>query len=135
MQVTPSLVVAVVVSLFGTLLPLVGLAAAAVWVYDNARERGSDAPHWLAAGTVLVPPIFPGYLVLLALGRVGERSSPPGRRERVAGTLGFGCLLAFFGGAVVAPPDPTTGTLYALVGLVPALAVVRLLFGWRARHA
>lgn len=118
---------AVALSVLGTLLPVVGIVAAGVWVYDDARDRDAGAPGWLAVGSVVVPLVLAGYLLWVALGRMGERTSSPGRREQVAGTLGFGCLLAFFAGALVAPPDPITGTVYGLVALVPALAVAAVL--------
>jgi len=128
-QLSPSVAVAGVVSLLGMLLPVAGLVAAAVWVYDDARDRESDAAGWLAAGTVLVPVVLPGYLLWVRVGRFGERSSPPGRRERTAGTVGFGVLLAFLVAAVAAPPDPITGTVYAVAALGPAAVVAFVLTG------
>jgi hypothetical protein len=128
-QLPPSIAVAVVVSLLGTLLPVAGFAAAAVWVYADARDRGHDAAGWLATGTVLVPFVLPGYLLWVGLGRFGERSSPPSRRERAAGTVGFGAVSAFLVAGVVAPPDPVTGTVYAVVAFVPAAVVAGVLTG------
>jgi hypothetical protein len=112
-----------------TLLPFVALVGAAVWVYEDARDRGRRSPLLLAVATVALPFFLPGYLLWLALGRLGARSSPPDRRERTAGTLGFGTLLAYLVGALFGPPDPVTQSVYALAALVPALAVAYVLTG------
>lgn len=126
---SPSIAVAGTLAALATLLPLVGLLGVAVWVYEDARDRSSRSPLLLAAATAVVPFLLVGYLLWVALGRMGERSSPPGTRERVAGTLGFGTLIAFVVGALVGPPDPVTQSLYAAAGLVPGLAVASVLTG------
>jgi hypothetical protein len=122
-------------SLPGTLAALTlllvptGFLAVAVWVYDDARDRGSARPTLWGVATGTLPFVLPAYLVLVGLGRLGPRVSPPATRERAAGTYGFGALLAFSVASTFAPPDPVTQLLSVAVALVPALAVAYVLTG------
>ncbi|MFC7234790.1 hypothetical protein [Halosegnis marinus] len=120
-----------VVALTLVLLPA-GLLAAAVWVYDDARDRDrdSDRPALWAVASAAVPFVLPVYLVLVAAGRAGARASPPGDRERTVGTFGFGSLLAFVAGSALAPPpDPVTQFLFVAAALPPSLVVAYVLVG------
>jgi hypothetical protein len=111
------------------LLVPTGFLAVAVWVYDDARDRDSARPTLWGVLTGSVPFVLPIYLVLVGMGRLGPRVSPPSTRERVAGTYGFGALLAFSLGLTLAPPNPVTQVLYVAVALALGLAVAYVLTG------
>ncbi len=128
-MLSPSTAVAGTLAVLATLLPVVALVGVAVWVYEDAHARDSRSPLLLAGATAVVPFFLLGYLSWLALGRFGGRSSSPAGRERVAGTLGFGTLLAYLIGTLIAPPDPITQSAYALAALVPGLAAAYILTG------
>ncbi|WP_435196811.1 hypothetical protein [Natronomonas sp. EA1] len=110
------------------LLPMAAFAALAVWVYDDARHRGSDSPLlWAFAG--VFSPLLVVYLLLVAVGHFQPRSAPPERRERLAGTLGFGVTAGFVLASVLSPPDPASQVLWLALSLTVTLPVAYLLTG------
>ncbi|WP_254769347.1 hypothetical protein [Salinilacihabitans rarus] len=110
------------------LLPL-SAAALAYAVAADANARGRRGLEW-GVGTFLFPiPVGPLYAARL-LGRPPARTRPRSRRERAAGSVGVGGLVALAVAAAATPPDPLSVATVAvpLTAGFAALAYV-LLYG------
>jgi len=92
-------------------------------VSRDAAARGVSEPRrsLLSVGAALFPvPVLVAYALLAP--RIGERSEPVPRVDRIAGWLAASAVLATVGGALFSPPDPFT-QLRDVVWLFVALAV------------
>lgn len=103
------------------------------WALRDASQRGSHWPAAWAAVVVLAAPVaVPTYLLVRS--RLGSRTDPPSRAERLGASLGMGVLAVFIAETLVGPPDPYSQLLFvvpATVVVVPA--VYWALFGRRPR--
>ena len=99
-------------------LGLLGLISTAVWTYLDAKARGDSWAIPWGISAVLVFPVL--LLYLLVRDRLGERSHPPSRTQRVALVVLLGCLGTFVAGSVLSPPDPVT-QLSTVVVLFPVV--------------
>lgn len=93
-----------------------------VWVYRDARARGSDRPGYWTALTI--PPIgvlgFPRYLHHRHR-RLGDRAKPPTRLGRLLATVASAGLAAMLLGTVLTPPDPYSQITWLSVGFLALL--------------
>lgn len=109
-----------------------GALCFAYWVYLDATERTSDSAVVWAIGSLSVPLLPLGYL--LYRHRIGGRSEPASRRERVAGTLGLAVVCGFIAAGILTPPDAFVQIVYLLAYLFAALPVSYWLV-WRSGYA
>lgn len=106
--------------------------AVGLWVFRDARDRGTRRAAGLALASVVVPFVLPYYLYRRSRSAGESRSDPPAPVDRGLATWGAAGLAAIAVGAVFAPPDPFSQAIYALGSLVPVLPVAYLLVyrGW-----
>ncbi|UPM41746.1 DUF7534 family protein [Halocatena salina] len=102
------------------------------WIHADATARGSDSALSWAIGSVAT--LLGTVAYFLYRHKIGGRSEPASRRERIAGTVVFAQLFALVLGAKLSPPDPFTQLLQlpplVVVGLLPAYWLV-----WRGGYA
>lgn len=103
----------------------VTLLSMSYWVSRDAAARGSSSPFLWGVSAALGGIVGLYYLFVYRPGR--ERSAPPTRGERVAGTVIVADVAAMFVGAFLAPPDPFTQLVWWLRTFVPLLPVAYLL--------
>lgn len=106
------------------------VASLGLWVYRDARARGSDSPvGWAISVGFLVIPMLPWYLY--------RRRSLDGRHgadstfDRLLRTWVTAGLTTFVVGSVVAPPDPFAHLIYwsAMLPVTLPLAYVFVSMG------
>ena len=105
-------------------IALLGLVSAAVWTYLDAKARDDSWAILWVIGVVLAFPVL--LIYLLVRNRLGERSHPPDRSQRVALVLLLGCLGTFVGGSMLSPPDPVSQLSTVVVLFPVVLAAVWL---------
>lgn len=101
-------------------------------MYRDARARGSDSPSTWGGLCGWIPILLIVYLLYRP--RIGGRTEPAGRRERLAGSIGLGFLLSFLAGAVLSPPDPFSQLLW-FAGSAPLGVLVGYLLVWRRGYS
>ncbi|WP_415382804.1 hypothetical protein [Halosimplex sp. TS25] len=81
-------------------IPALTWATLVVWVYQDARARGSDHPAGSAVAVAVFPPLLVAYVYYRS-----DRSQPQSDRERLTLTALLALLSAMLAGSVFAPPD------------------------------
>ena len=93
-----------------------------VWVYQDARARGSDRPVLAAAGVALVPPALVVYVY-----HRPERTQFQSDAERLTLSVLLALLSAMMAGTVFSPPDvfaQPRNTFGALLFMLPLFYLI-----------
>lgn len=111
-------------------LALLAFAVAIVAVVSrDAAARGVSGTRrsFISVGAALFPvPVLIAYA--LCASRIGERTEPSPRIDRIAGWLAASASIAVLGGAILSPPDPFAQLRYAARLFVALAAVFYIAF-------
>lgn len=96
------------------------------WIYADAIARGSDSALSWAIGSVAT--LFLTGVYLLYRHRIGGRTDPASRQERIAGTVVVAQVVGLGVAVQLPPPDPFTQVMYlplfVIAGLIPGYWLV-----------
>lgn len=109
-----------------------------LWVFRDARARGSDQPFlWGIFSVLLFPPLGPLYYLYRRYRRasMSRRAEPPTKYDRFLAMWANAGTIAYLGGVSLSPPDifaPIIYTYILLVVLLPIMYLLVYLGGYRS---
>jgi hypothetical protein len=106
------------------------LLSIGLWVFRDARARGSDQPFlWAMISVLLFPPLGTLYYLYRRYRRegIGCRAKPPTKYDRFLAMWVITGNVAYLGGAFSSPPDVFVAIIYTYIFLGILLPVMYLL--------